>query len=505
MLVESVGMTANELKPFLIKEIDEFLEADKYQEKYEELHDVVFALKALAYAHLNQHIRIDWNFSPKKMEYRLRTYATISKSVPIFSSNLIRDIPIGIVHFAFGCFKRPWSNQNPVKNGTEYEILMLTDNEYKRTNQRTNHAILTFDRVSSIEYSFLSSSGNRSERNIVLVKIPDFLYKYAKERCNLQGAEQALTLQIEAALTNLVLLGNPIFHFHSWESGIVLSSECIEKILMNGKKIFSPYLTISRLNFVAGDDHIKQSTLDRNEQNMAQFYESHLVDYCDITVVESTNDKEFYENELGKKRDTISVISFSKKERYEVRPDKNANKILNFITGGRAVHEKGYFELCKEVPLLVELAKQKGLGFNLQILCKEYDHLTGTLKRNSFIESLQKHIDSLGVTDFVQVENKVSLDQLRLEISRASALIVPSLYDPYCLMPHYAIDVNRISFVSNKTGISENIRSREYVFDPSSLGSLHYAIKLWLEHPSTFVLENVHKNFSQLYLEDEWH
>ena len=104
------------------------------------------------------------------------------------------------------------------------------------------------------------------------------------------------------------------------------------------------------------------------------------------------------------------------------------------------------------------------------------------------------------LTENVLIEPKISLDQLRYRISQASALIVPSLYDPFCLMPTYSVEMKKPAFVSCHAGISENIKSREFIFDPLTEGDLLRAVTLWYEQQPAFEFESCFPSYRDLYL-----
>ena len=83
------------------------------------------------------------------------------------------------------------------------------------------------------------------------------------------------------------------------------------------------------------------------------------------------------------------------------------------------------------------------------------------------------------------------------------ALIVPSLYDPFCLMPTYSVEVKRPAFVSLHAGISENIKSRLFTFDPQAEGDLLRAVAQWYEERPSFEYESCFPTYKDLYLAKE--
>lgn len=494
-VTESVGLSAKELRKYLIHEIDEFLAAETVEDQQAEFHDIIFALKNMAYAHTSNHLEIDSSIYKNKIKNRLKEYATISKKKPVFGHNSIMKVPIGVVHLAFGNFKQPWSHFDSFKNGTEAEIVMLTDNEFGRDSQYTNHLILTFDDVDELEYTFLASSWNQNEKNTVLCRIPDFIYREAKNKNNLSSVNHLLSLQVSAAIKQISLKNDAIFHFHSWESGLAIGSKEFGKIVKGKKKFFSPYLTVARLRDFLAENNRSESTLSKKEMDLASSFERELVNFCDLSIVESENDKQFYEKFGG----DVKKYSYSEGVSQIVRANAFPSEKLEFVTGGRPVYEKGFVQLLEELPEIIKYAKEHGLDFNLKVFCRDKDRVTSELKKPKYLRELEETINNLGIGEHVSILDKVSINNLRDEIRNSSGLIVPSLYDPYCLMPHYAIFENKISFVSKHTGISENIKSKDYVFDPKVKGSLLESIKKWAKNQGDFILENQNRSHKLLY------
>lgn len=497
-LIESIGLNAEEVKLYLLSEINEFLEAEDIDSQNKEFHDIIFALKNLVYAHTGKHFEISPEVYENKIKERLKKYAAISRKEPIFYHKAMRDIPIGVVHISFGNFKQPWSNFDPFKNGTEAEIAMLTDNEFKKHNNFTNHIILTFDNVDELEYTFLTSSLNMYENNTILCRIPDFIFKNAKNKFNFKEVEELLSLQLFSALNKMNLLDDCIFHFHSWESALGIKSEEFNNMIKNRKKYFSPYLTVSRLRQFLLDNNKYETTLNQKELDLSSEYEEFLVKFCDKTIVESENDRLYYDNFNPNK---VNKYSYSNSENTIFPANKIENNDFTFITGGRPVYEKGFLELLKEVPSLIEYSKDNNLNFKLKIFCKEYDRATNKLKKQDYLKELDKLILELNLSNYVEVLDKVSITKLKEEIKNSCGLIVPSLYDPYCLMPHYSISEKKVSFVSKYTGISDNIESKNYIFDPLLKGSLLESIKKWIETPEDFILNNKNKTYKSIYID----
>ena len=65
-LIESIGLTAEEMKLYLIDEIEEFLEAKDPVHQLEEFHDIIFALKNIVFAHTGKHLVVKNEIYEKK-------------------------------------------------------------------------------------------------------------------------------------------------------------------------------------------------------------------------------------------------------------------------------------------------------------------------------------------------------------------------------------------------------------------------------------------------------
>jgi hypothetical protein len=70
-------------------------------------------------------------------------------------------------------------------------------------------------------------------------------------------------------------------------------------------------------------------------------------------------------------------------------------------------------------------------------------------------------------------------------------------------MPTYAIEAKRPAFVSCHAGIAENLRSRDFVFDPEADGDLVRAVRAWYENDLTFDFESRFPSYLDLYLSRE--
>src|SRR4051812_2605971 len=191
----------------------------------EELNDTYFALFNLSRVLLGRHRQMDGPRMLDKIERRLETHGTIGqRAVRYEDEELFRRVDYDVVNFAFGNFRQPWKRFDAFKNGTEAELAELAAKALVSRTRRGNHAILTFSEVPEIQVSFLTTSWSTKEGNTALIKIPCWLYDYCRRQYKLEEYESLLGAQIAAALDLLPLSQNPIFHFHSWESGVLAAT-----------------------------------------------------------------------------------------------------------------------------------------------------------------------------------------------------------------------------------------------------------------------------------------
>ena len=234
-----------------------------------------------------------------------------------------------------------------------------------------------------------------------------------------------------------------------------------------------------------------------DELAIAAEYERKLSVWSMRVVLESARDDEFFRNWVHP--DRLDVRSFAREQSASFRSDPVDDKRLTFIAGGRPVREKGFVELCHEFALVRDWAISRGVTVSLVILCRERRRDKGA----TYIDEIERTVMECGLKGIVEIEAKISLDQLRQRIAKASALIVPSLYDPFCLMPTYAVEVKTPAFVSCHAGVSENIRSRQFTFDPKVEGDLAKAVGVWYKQRPLFEYESCFPSYCDLYLAKE--
>jgi hypothetical protein len=165
-VIETIGLPAVELREFLEREITEFLEAETEAGQQREWSDVLFALKALCFAHTGRHLSLGQDGFVEKICSRLARYATISRHEPWLGEPTIASFEFGVVHLAFGQLKRKHTgNGKPLKNGTTAELVRLLDNPFRSKGHFAPHLVLTFADVDRIELSTLDRMKNKVSRS----------------------------------------------------------------------------------------------------------------------------------------------------------------------------------------------------------------------------------------------------------------------------------------------------------------------------------------------------
>jgi glycosyltransferase involved in cell wall biosynthesis len=493
-LIESIGISARDLKGYVLAEIDEFLEASDPAAKEEEFGDILFALMSMAWAHSGQHYALDPKAFESKMKERLRRHAGPAKHARRYLDDRIPELEFGVLHLAFGHFGGQWQHFDALKSGTVAEISLLTDAPFHREGNLTNHCILTFGDTDTIQYEIVDSSSSMDGGNTIRCQIPDFMFVRAKQQLAFKRFGEFLTLQVLAAIDGLKFVTGAIAHFHSWESGILMDSDEFRSYMHPFKTLFSPYLTTSRLRPLVENSHHAGWTMTVDELAIASSYERKLSETCMKVVLESARDRDFFSRWIHP--DRLDIRSYAE-ERTACYPTGTGDtKQLKFVSGGRPVREKGFTELCQQMERVRAWAADQKLEISLSILCRERRADKGA----SYIKEMERIIEELDLQDVVVIEPKVSLDQLRKRIAASSALIVPSLYDPFCLMPTYSVRASRPAFVSCHAGISENIKSRQFIFDPKKDGDLLRAISSWYTEQPRFEYESCFPSYRDLYL-----
>jgi hypothetical protein len=496
-LIESVGLSAAELRRYLLAEIDEFLAAPDAAALEAEFGDVLFALACMAWARAGRHYPLNLDAAEAKLRGRLRDHATLTRRPRRYADERIAEMEVGVVHFALGQFGGQWHQFDPLGNGTAAEVTLLTDAPFGRPGRLTNHCIVTFADTDALVYELLYSASTTAGGNTIRCTIPSFMYDRAKKRLAFGAFRELLALQVLAGLDGIRLAPDAVAHFHSWESGFLAEVPEFWRRITALKTIFSPYLTTGRLEqFVAargGDGW----TMTPEELAVAAQFERKLSEACMRVVLESARDRDFFMGWVHRER--LDVRSYARRHAASIAPPRPDGGRLAFVAGGRPVREKGFVELCRQFRAVRDWAAGRGLEASLAILCRERNRLKGA----DYIAELEAAVAALGLQSAVTIEPKVSLDELRRRIGAAAALVVPSLYDPYCLMPTYAIEVERPAFVSHHAGIAENVTSRDFVFDPEAEGDLLRAVRAWYEGGLSFDFESRFPSYLDLYLSKE--
>jgi glycosyltransferase involved in cell wall biosynthesis len=496
-LIESLELPALELKGYLLAEIDELLAAEDGEAQKEEIGDVLFALMAMTWAHTGQHLSVQRKAIDEKIRNRLRMYGSLTRYDRRYQDDRIPELEIGVIHFASGNFGGQWQHFDALHNGTVAEIALLTDAPLGDAGTPTNHCIVTFGDNSALEYDILASSGSMTGGNTVRCRVPNFLFADAKRRLAFSEVADYMGLQILAGLDGLQLKQGGVAHFHSWENGFLTESTEFLEFLASFKAIFSPYLTIGRLRQDVQRLGGSGWTMSDEELDVATHYERRLSAAAMQVVVESARDQEFYSTWVH--RDRVDVRSFATQRQARFPTVPSDRDHLRFIAGGRPVREKGFIELCEEMAKVRDWAVDKSVTVSLSILCREARKEKGA----EYIAMIEGAIADNDLEGVVSVESKVSMDELYRRIAASSAVLVPSLYDPFCLMPTYAIEVERPAFISVFAGVSENLRSREFTFDPTVRGQLATAISEWYESPLDYWFEARYPSYLDLYLFNE--
>ena len=496
-LIESVGLSAEELRRYLVAEIDEFLAASDPTAMEEEFGDALFALACMAWAHSGHHYRLGLDAAEAKLRQRLRDHATLARRPRRYADDRIAELEIGVVHFALGQFGGQWHQFDALHNGTVAEVSLLTDAPFGRPGTLTNHCIVTFGDTDALTYDILYAAATTRSGNTIRCEIPNFMFDCAKKRLKFAEFGELLALQVLAGIDGIRLAADAVAHFHSWEAGFLAESPAFWQRISTLKTIFSPYLTVGRLKTVFDARGGTGWTMTPEELAIAAHFERKLSEVCMRVVLESSQDRDFFMGWVHRER--LDVRSYARTRAASIGRAPVRDGRLAFVAGGRPVREKGFVELCRQFIQVRAWAAGRDLEATLSILCRERNRAKGA----GYIAEVETAIAAGGLEGAVAIEPKVSIDELRRRIGEASALIVPSLYDPYGLMPTYAIEVDRPAFVSCHAGIAENLKSRDFVFDPEADGDLVRSVRAWYEGDLTFEFESRFPSYLDLYLSKE--
>ena len=463
----------------------------------EEFGDALFALVCMAWAHSGRHYHLGLDAAEAKLHQRLRDHATLTRRPRIYADERIAEMEIGVVHFALGQFGGQWHTFDPLHNGTVAEVSLLTDAPFGRPGALTNHCIVTFADTDALTYEILFAAATTRSGNTIRCEIPNFMFTHAKKGLNFAEFGELLALQVLAGIDGIRLAPDAVAHFHSWEAGFLAESPAFWRRISTLKTIFSPYLTTGRLKTVFDARGGTGWTMTPEELVVAARFERKLSEACMRVVLESSQDCEFFMGWVH--RDRLDVRSYARTRAASIGRAPVRDGLLAFVAGGRPVREKGFVELCRQFAQVRAWAAGRRLEATLSILCRERNRTKGA----DYIAEMEAAIAAGGLEGAVAIEPKVSIEELRRRIGEASALIVPSLFDPYSLMPTYAIEVNRPSFISRHAGIAENVKSRDFVFDPEADGDLVRSVRAWYEGQLTFDFELRFPSYLDLYLSKE--
>ncbi len=284
---------------------------------------------------------------------------------------------------------------------------------------------------------------------------------------------------------------DPVFHFHSWESGFLCEQSVVA---FTSNTYFSPYLTVSRLETEMDKTPSQYWTMTEDEIRFAAYYERRLLDFCDNTIVESDADKKYYKA-IGH-HEQVKKVVFTPDHSISLDIYIPSKKEFHLISGGRAVWEKGFDLLVQSLPTLED---ELGATINLTILCREKSRTTHKEKYTDYLQYLSVLVDSLDLRGSVHLENKVVVDELITIIGSSDGLVIPSRFDPFCLMPLYGWAAKKPVFISTNTGISEIVEDDRFLFDPSQPASLADKFKGVVDQSIEFTLIDLPNTVSSIY------
>ena len=345
-LIESVGLSAEELRRYLVAEIDEFLAASDPAAMEEEFGDALFALACMAWAHSGHHYRLGLDAAEAKLRQRLRDHATLARRPRRYADERIAEMEIGVVHFALGQFGGQWHQFDPLHNGTVAEVSLLTDAPFGRPGTLTNHCIVTFGDTDALTYDILYAAATTRSGNTIRCEIPNFMFDRAKKQLKFAEFGELLALQVLAGIDGIRLAPDAVAHFHSWEAGFLAELPEFWRRISTLKTIFSPYLTIGRLKTVFDARGGTGWTMTPEELAVAAHFERKLSEACMRVVLESSQDRDFFMGWVHRER--LDVRSFARTRAASIGRAPVRDGRLAFVAGGRPVREKGFVELCRQ-------------------------------------------------------------------------------------------------------------------------------------------------------------
>jgi glycosyltransferase involved in cell wall biosynthesis len=485
LIIECLDLPINILGEFLIREIDELIKAKDIDESLLELDDILFSLATLVYHKTGIHQNFVSDEQVSKIKYRLKKYGTISKNEINDTSQSIENLNPDIIHFAFSFpLLNTINNSMIYKNGSENEI----DKIIKAFPQKKQF-IINFQKINRIKV-------NKLFKNVYLCSIPIFIFKNWHPKYSDVKIE-LIFLQVSAILSRLNISTETIFHFHSWESGILLSNTTFKSMfsINISNAIYSPYLPVTCYNRKNKLFNNSFETINKNKISQALKYEDLLIDCCKQVVVESKKDYKI----LRRKCNNIKIFNFSNLSKLNYCPILNKNTI-KFITGGRAVPEKGFHFLIKNFRNITEWAEKENIKVSLDIFCLETSYSSDIEKGSDYILKLREITEKLNLSNIIRINKKIAIDELEKIINtNESFVIIPSLYDPFNLMGVYALKLNRPFLISIHAGVCENLKSPNHCFDPEKQNQLFEKfINIYDTNPSIYY-ENNNEEYYQIY------
>ena len=358
-LIESLGLSASELKRYLVAEIDESLATDGsagpgggIPRRPVRPHGDGLGPRWPAPS-------VGPRSDRREIRQRLRTHAAVTRHPREYHDDRIPELPVGVVHFASSAFGAQWQPFDALRSGTVAEIAMLTDAPFSRRDRLTNHCIVTFADTAALEYDILGASGSMDGGNTIRCRVPDFMFVEAKRTLRFSEFADYLALQVLAALDGLRIAPQAVAHLHSWENGFLMESSEFVDFLRHHRTIFSPYLTVARLRSLVKDVGGDNWTMTSQELAIGSEYEKTAGQACERVVLESESDRAFYADFLPHAR--LDVRSFVREQSSSFSSTPPETGRLTFLAGGRPVREKGFAELCREFAGIRDWATERDL------------------------------------------------------------------------------------------------------------------------------------------------
>ena len=483
VIIESLNLPTNTLKKFLTDEVDELINADGIVHCLDELDDVLFSISTIFYHKTGSHRILFSENQARKMVSRLGRYGTLSKNEPESLIDSLKQITPDILHFAFP-FPLDHNHNKYFKNGSEEEIQKLI-----KAFPAKCQVVINFQKLDRLKVSKLS-------HNVYLVSIPNFIYTnwkpdYIYEKCDL------ITQQLSSVLSKMNITSLTRFHFHSWESGMVLSNPQFLREYSDNihSSLYSPYLPVMGYYQRNRENSSSFRTISEGKAKYAVKMESLILEKCQIAIVESKYDCRLYQDKVS----MLKIVNYSDYVESIYLP-RLEGKNISFIAGGRAVPEKGFHFLIMEFKKLSTWANKKNIEVSLEIYCIEESYSCEVEKGEKYIRELKELIHFTGLSTKVNLKRKVPMALLEQRINnRDTFIIISSLYDPFNLIGVSALKYKRPLLSSIYAGFTENIQSPMNIYDPKCPDEMCEKIIQIVTSINSVVYQNTHEKYNDIY------